>query len=74
MSGLEHLSEIQKREAAEHDKNVALLEPTTVLAAAKDLGRRRYHDRRDPEHRWGMARKAALLRRIARENLTATTP
>jgi len=69
MSGLEHLSEIQRREAEEHDKNVRGLSPETVIAAAKDLGRRRYHDRKDPEHRWGMARKAALLRRIDREKL-----
>jgi hypothetical protein len=70
MSGLEHLSESQKAEAAAHDKAVATLSNAAVIAAATDLCRRRPHDRKDPEQRWTLACKAALLREVKRRNLT----
>ena len=37
----------------------------TVEAAARDLLRRIAGNRSDPEQRWVMGRKAALLRRIS---------
>lgn len=74
MSGLEHLNRIQREEAAEHDKAVAILSPSTVMAAARDLCPRLASNRKDPEQRWVMARKAALLRRIDRENLNRRDP
>jgi hypothetical protein len=66
MTGLDHLARLQSAEAIAHDKAVATLSQETLLAAAKDLGQRRAHDRKDPEQRWVMARKAALLRRLSR--------
>ncbi len=62
MSGLDHLSESQKREAAAHDKAVRDYSPETVAAAWDDLSARNAWDKKDPEHRWVMARKAALRR------------
>jgi hypothetical protein len=62
MSGLEHLSAIQAREAMEHDRAVRDYLPETVEAAWNDLAGRAVHDRRNPEHRWVMARRAALRR------------
>ena len=56
-------------DSAEHDKAVAILSPPTVLAAALDLCNRRLWNKKDAEHRWGMERKAALVRRIVREKL-----
>jgi len=67
MTGLEHLTASQAKEQAEHDKAVATYEEETLLAAAKDLGARRVHDRRDPEHRWVMGRRAAVLRSLDRK-------
>jgi hypothetical protein len=58
-------------EKNEHDRAVAEYSPETLQAAAADLGRRHYHDRRDPEHRWGMARLAALARAMAARHLLA---
>lgn len=54
-------------EAKAHDKAVATLAPETVLAAARDLGKRGCWDYRDPEHRWSLGRLAALARRIDRD-------
>lgn len=62
VSGLDHLTERQRREAAEHDRNVAGYSPEMVAAAFADLNERRAFDRKDPESRWIMARKAALGR------------
>jgi len=62
VSGLDLLSESQKREAAEHDSNVRDYTPEMVSAAFEDLHGRRVFDRKDQEHRWIMARKAALGR------------
>ena len=57
-------------EAAQHDKWVATLSPATLQAVAKDLANRCPHDRRDPEQRWLMGRKAAVLRRLVSERQT----
>ncbi len=59
----------EAREAAEHDRNVAGLPPATVIAAARDLCARRVFNHRDPESRWILSRRAALLRRIRDEHL-----
>ncbi len=64
-SGLDYLSESQRREALAHDRHVACLSRETVEAAARDLLGRVAGNRADPEQRWVMARKAALLRRIS---------
>lgn len=61
-SGLDYLEVIQKKEAAEHDRNVRDYEPETVEAAFMDLAKRPAHERKNPEHRWVMARRAALRR------------
>ena len=65
MTGLDYLSASQVREALEHDRHVECLSPETVEAAARDLLGRVAGNRSDPEQRWVMARKAALLRRIS---------
>lgn len=62
MTGLDYLEAIQKREAAEHDRNVRDYEPETVEAAYMDLAKRPAHERKNPEHRWVAARRAALRR------------
>jgi heme-degrading monooxygenase HmoA len=61
-SGLEQLERIQAREAAEHDKAVADYSPQLLQSAWEDLNARHAWDRKDPEHRWIMARRAALMR------------
>lgn len=53
---------------ASHDKAVATLSDSTVLAAAQDLGKRRATGR-DPESRWIADRLAALARCIDRRGL-----
>lgn len=62
MTGLDMLTASQRREAAEHDRAVRDYTPETVEAAYFDLDARRAWDKKDHEHRWIMARKAALLR------------
>lgn len=62
MTGLDYLEAIQKREAAEHDKAVRDYDPRTVEAAFMDLAGRPAHERKNPEHRWVAARRAALRR------------
>jgi hypothetical protein len=64
MTGLDYLEAIQKREAAEHDKAVRDYTPHTVEAAWNDLAGRECWNRKDPEHRWIMSRRAAVLRRL----------
>jgi len=53
-----------------HDRNVSDLSDDTLKAAAKDLFNRKVHDRRNPEHRWILERRAALLRELERRRLT----
>ncbi len=62
MDGLEHLALIHRREAAEHDRNVRDYSPATVAAAWDDLAGREAWDRKNPEHRWVLERRAALRR------------
>lgn len=62
MTGLDQLDTIQRREAAEHDRAIASYPPELVAAAYEDLHRRNAYDRKNPEQRWVMARKAALGR------------
>lgn len=54
----------ESKEAAEHDKWVQGLSRATLLAASADLGKRRAHDRRNPEHRWILSRRAAIQRQL----------
>jgi hypothetical protein len=56
-------------EKCPHDAAARELSDHALLAAAADLGRRRYHNRRDPEHRWGMDRLGALGREISRRGI-----
>jgi hypothetical protein len=62
MDGLDHLALIHRREAAEHDRNVRDYSPATVAAAWDDLAGREAWDRKNPEHRWVLERRAALRR------------
>lgn len=63
MTGLDHLAAIQAREAAEHDRAVAHYSPRLIEAAYNDLMEHETWDRKNPEHRWVLARRAALRRR-----------
>jgi hypothetical protein len=65
--GLDYLDAIQRREAAEHDRAVAGMETELQMEIAIDLGRRLVWNRKDPEQRWVMARKAAVLRALGRK-------
>ncbi len=62
-TGLDFLMESQKREAASHDAFLRDYSPETLQAAWEDLKDRPAWDKKDQEHRWVMARRAALLRR-----------
>ena len=64
-TGLDWLEANQKAEAANADKWVAGLSVTALRGIAGDLGREFSHDRKDPVQRWKMARKAAVLRKLA---------
>lgn len=67
MTGLDYLTASQARDAAAHDKAIRDYDEETLLTAATDLGKRRVFDRKDPEHRWVMNRRAALLRELDRK-------
>ena len=67
MTGLDHLDAINRQEAAEHDRAIADYDEDTLLAIACDLGKRYACNRKDPEQRWVMARKAAVLRLLDRK-------
>lgn len=63
MTGLDHLSESQKREAAEHDRNVANYTVAMLPTVYDDVCRRlRVPDLEPVDLRWLKSRKAALLR------------
>lgn len=62
MTGLDFLTASQKREAVEHDRNIRDYSPAMVQAAWEDLQGRKAFDKQDQEHRWVMARRAALMR------------
>lgn len=51
------------REAEQHDKAVADYSPQMLEDTFNDLNQRSAHDRKNPEHRWIMARRSALVRR-----------
>ncbi len=63
MTGLDYLTGLQNREAAEHDRNVRDYSAQTLEAAFEDLKGRVVFEKKDPEHRWVMNRRAALVRR-----------
>jgi hypothetical protein len=54
----------------DHDKEARRLRDQTLIAAAEDLAARTVWDRKDPEQRWILQRRAALLREIRRRGLT----
>lgn len=60
--GLDFLAESEKITAAAHDRAIQDYAPQTVEAAWLDLSGRDAWDRKDPEHRWVLARRAALRR------------
>lgn len=62
VTGLDHLTAIQAREAAEHDRAVRDYRPHTVEAAWNDLSGRECWNRKDSEQRWVASRRAALRR------------
>ena len=57
-------------EMEDHDKEARRLRDQTLIAAAEDLTGRTVWDRKDPEQRWILQRRAALLREIRRRGLT----
>jgi hypothetical protein len=57
-------------EARDHDKWVEGLSIQTLQAAGRDLLSRTLWHRRDPEHRWGMSRRAAIMRALSRKGAT----
>ena len=54
----------------EHDRQVRPMANQTLIAAAEDLCARKVWDKKDPETRWVLGRRAALLREIRRRGLT----
>lgn len=56
-------------EADQHDREARRLPDQTLVAAAEDLNARKVWDQKDPETRWVLARRAALLREIRRRGL-----
>jgi hypothetical protein len=62
MTGLDRLTESQRRDAESHDKFVRGLPAEVIEAAWEDLNSRTAHDPKNPEHRWVMGRRAALAR------------
>lgn len=58
-------------DADQHDNEARRLPDQTLVAAAEDLNARKVWDQKDPETRWVLARRAALLREIRRRRLTA---
>lgn len=63
----------EQREAANHDSWVQGHGPDTLRAMARDLCARQAHNRRDPEHRWIMSRRAAILRALVRMGISLQT-
>lgn len=65
-SGLDRLATIQAREARQHDEAIAGYDEDLCFAVGEDLLKRSAYNLKDPEHRWIMSRRAALLRRLDR--------
>jgi cobalamin biosynthesis Mg chelatase CobN len=61
---------IRDPEMTDHDREARRLSDKTLIAAALDLNRRKVWDKKDPESRWVLGRRAALLREINRRRLT----
>jgi hypothetical protein len=61
---------IRDPEMTDHDREARRLGNQTLIAAAEDLAARTVWDRKDPEQRWILQRRAALMREIARRRLT----
>lgn len=64
--GLDRLTDSQRRDADTHDKFVRDYTAEMLAEAFDDLEHRAVYDRRDPEHRWVMGRRAALARAASR--------
>jgi len=54
----------------DHDREARRLGNQTLIAAAEDLVARTVWSPKDPESRWILGRRAALLREIRRRGLT----
>ena len=66
-TGLDHLAANNAHEAANHDRAVADDPPHLIDSALTDINRHGpLTNRKDPETRWRMDRKAALCRRAAK--------
>jgi hypothetical protein len=63
------LMDADKIEAGKHDRQARELSDGALVAAANDLLSRKVWDKRDPEQRWVLARRAALLREVNRRRL-----
>lgn len=59
-------------DAAGHDAAVRTLSDHALRAAAADLCSRTVWDKRDPEARWVLGRRAALLREGSRRGLASS--
>lgn len=64
-TGLDRLERLQKEEARNADKWVAGLSETALRGLAADMAKEFPSDRRDPLQRWKMAKKGAVLRKLA---------
>lgn len=65
LSGLDHLSRIESKMQDEHDKAVAYYPVALLRSVYEDIHARHLCDRKNPESRWLMHRKAACLRRLS---------
>jgi hypothetical protein len=64
-TGLDYLERINAEENATHDAWVRDLSLGTLKAIWEDLAHRPAWDRKNPEQRWTMGRRAAVGRRLA---------
>jgi hypothetical protein len=62
----EMLASNNERRANVHDQAVAGYGVELLTCVAADLGKRFAVDRKDPEQRWIMDRKAAVMRRLSK--------
>lgn len=66
-TGLDHLAANNAHEADQHDRAVKHYPPHLIDSALTDINRLGpLTNRKDPETRWFMARKAALLRKASK--------
>jgi hypothetical protein len=71
MDAFDHIARIQRSEAQEHDAAIRAYPDHLLIAAGEDLLSRSAWDRKDPEQRWVMSRRAAIQREALRRNLHA---